>query len=102
MTEHRPISAESQGESSPLVSVVIPTRGRSALLRETLASIVGQDYAGPMEIIVVHDREEIDPTLARLSAPGREISSMVNTRTGGLCGARNSGLLASYGAFDAS
>ena len=102
MTEHRPISGESQRESAPLVSVVIPTRGRSALLRETLASIVGQDYAGPMEIIVVHDREEIDPTLARLSAPGREISSMVNTRTGGLCGARNSGLLASHGAFYAS
>jgi glycosyltransferase involved in cell wall biosynthesis len=102
VTAHRPLPAESPGEGAPLVSVVIPTRGRTALLQETLASIVGQDYAGPMEIIVVHDREEVDPTLARLSAPGREIRSMVNTRTGGLCGARNSGLLSSHGMFYAS
>ncbi len=86
----------------PLVSVVIPTRGRPVLLAETLATITGQDYAGPMEIIVVHDREEIDPTLADLSRPGREIVSIVNTRTGGLCGARNSGLAASHGDFVAS
>jgi glycosyltransferase involved in cell wall biosynthesis len=102
VTAHRPFPARSSGLEAPLVSVVIPTRGRTALLQETLASIVGQDYAGPMEIIVVHDREEVDPTLARLSAPGREIRSMVNTRTGGLCGARNSGLLTSLGAFYAS
>ncbi len=35
----------------------------------------------------VHDREEIDPTLARLSAPGREIRSINNTRTGASPGA---------------
>jgi glycosyltransferase involved in cell wall biosynthesis len=86
----------------PLVSVVIPTRGRPALLEETLASITGQDYAGELEIIVVHDREEPDPTLERLSKPGRTISTMVNTRTGGLCGARNTGLLASHGELYAS
>jgi glycosyltransferase involved in cell wall biosynthesis len=89
-------------ETAPLVSVVIPTRGRPALLVETLASITAQDYAGPLEIIVVHDREECDPTLARLSRPNREIASTVNTRTGGLCGARNTGVLASRGAFVAS
>jgi glycosyltransferase involved in cell wall biosynthesis len=84
------------------VTVVIPTRGRPALLQETLATITGQDYAGPMEILVVHDREEVDPTLAELSIAGREIGSMVNTRTGGLCGARNTGVLASHGTFVAS
>jgi glycosyltransferase involved in cell wall biosynthesis len=87
---------------TPLVSVVIPTRGRPELLAETLATITAQDYAGPIEIIVVHDREEVDPTLARLSRPGREIVSIVNTRTGGLCGARNTGLIASHGDFVAS
>jgi len=96
-----PTTHESR-EDTPLVSVVIPTRGRPALLKETLEAIVAQDYAGPMEIIVVHDREEIDPTLARLSAPGREIRSINNTRTGGLCGARNSGLMESRGDFYAS
>jgi GT2 family glycosyltransferase len=97
-----PGSPEAAREDAPPVSVVIPTRGRPDLLKETLQSIVCQDYAGQLEIIVVHDREEPDPTLARLSRPGREIRAMVNTRTGGLCGARNTGLLASSGAFYAS
>jgi glycosyltransferase involved in cell wall biosynthesis len=101
VTETTPTSDRTTRDA-PLVSVVIPTRGRPALLLETLESIIGQDYAGPMEIIVVHDREEIDPTLASLSRPGREVRSIDNTRTGGLCGARNSGLLASSGDFYAS
>jgi glycosyltransferase involved in cell wall biosynthesis len=101
VTETTPTSDRTTRDA-PLVSVVIPTRGRPALLLETLESIIGQDYAGPMEIIVVHDREEIDPTLAGLSLPGREVRSINNTRTGGLCGARNSGLLASNGDFYAS
>jgi glycosyltransferase involved in cell wall biosynthesis len=88
--------------STPLVTVVIPTHGRSELLRETLATVVGQDYAGEMEIIVVHDREEVDPTLAALSRDGRTVTAVVNTRTGGLCGARNTGVLASHGEFVAS
>lgn len=85
-----------------LVTVVIPTHGRPALLQETLATILDQDYPGPLEILVVHDREELDPDLARLSRPGREVRAMVNTRTGGLCGARNTGVLASRGTFVAS
>jgi glycosyltransferase involved in cell wall biosynthesis len=87
---------------APQVSVVVPTRGRPALLRETLQSIVDQDYPGPIEVIVVHDREAADPTLALLSRPGREVRPIVNTRTGGLCGARNAGLLASSGDYYAS
>jgi glycosyltransferase involved in cell wall biosynthesis len=86
----------------PLVTVVIPTRGRSALLAETLASVTGQDYPGPMEIIVVHDREEPDQTLDRFSRPDRPVRPMLNSRTGGLCGARNTGVLASRGALVAS
>ncbi|GAA1478330.1 hypothetical protein GCM10009623_27760 [Nocardioides aestuarii] len=87
---------------SPLVTVVIPTHGRSELLRETLATVVGQDYPGEMEIIVVHDREEIDPSLSELSRPGREVTPVVNTRTGGLCGARNTGVLLARGELVAS
>ncbi len=55
-----------------------------------------------MEILVVHDREEVDESLARLGREGRVITPMVNTRTGGLCGARNTGVLASHGEFVAS
>jgi glycosyltransferase involved in cell wall biosynthesis len=88
--------------SAPLVSVVIPTHGRPELLRETVATVVGQDYAGAMEIVVVHDREQTDESLAALAVPGRGIVVTVNTRTGGLCGSRNTGVLASHGAFVAS
>jgi len=102
VTESGADTARSASESAPLVTVVIPTHGRPALLLETLATITSQDYTGPMEIIVVHDREEIDPAVALLSTEDREIVSMVNTRTGGLCGARNTGVLASSGAFVAS
>lgn len=86
----------------PLVSVVIPTHGRPELLRQTLATIVEQDYPGPMEILVVHDGEEADPLLHELSRPGREVRTTVNLRTRGLCGARNTGVLASHGTFVAS
>jgi glycosyltransferase involved in cell wall biosynthesis len=89
-------------ESLPLVSVVIPTHGRPDLLLETLRTVVGQDYPGPMEILVVHDREEIAPAPSALAVPGRAIVSLVNTHTGGLCGSRNTGVLASHGALVAS
>lgn len=88
--------------TEPLVSVVIPTHGRPGLLTETLRSVIDQDYAGPMEITVVHDREEVDRSLERLAIPGREVRAMANTRRAGLCGARNTGVLASRGAYVAS
>jgi len=91
-----------QTTTHPTVSVVIPTRGRPSLLRETLGTVLDQDYPGDLEIIVVHDREDPDPTLASLSRPRREVRPVVNTRTGGLCGSRNTGLLASRGEFVAS
>ncbi len=102
VTEPGPATEDSTAGAAPLVTVVIPTRGRPALLLETLAAIVGQDYAGPLEVFVVHDREEADESLADLSRPGRRIVPMVNTRTGGLCGARNTGVLLSRADFVAS
>lgn len=86
----------------PLVSVVIPTRGRPELLRETLATIVAQDYAGPMEILVVHDREEADATLAELGREGRPVSAITNDGTPGLAGARNCGVRHTSGEIVAS
>ena len=93
--------AEVDGTSA-CVTVVIPTHGRPELLAETLATIVAQDYPGDLEILVIHDREEPNPALADLSQPGREVRSLVNTRTGGLCGARNTGVLRAKGEFVAS
>ncbi|HMH50513.1 MAG TPA: glycosyltransferase family 2 protein [Candidatus Acidoferrum sp.] len=40
--------------TTPVVSIVIPTRNRAALLRRALESVVGQTYR-PLEVIVVDD-----------------------------------------------
>ena len=86
----------------PLVSVVIPTRGRPELLRETIATIVAQDYEGDLEILVVHDREDADPSLKELSLPGRAVDATTNDGTPGLAGARNWGLRHTTGEIYAS
>jgi glycosyltransferase involved in cell wall biosynthesis len=71
----------------PSIGVVVPTRNRPGLLRRTLAAIAAQDYPGPLRTVVVYDQAEPDPTLA-----GVEV--LINTRTAGLAGARNAGILA--------
>lgn len=86
----------------PRVSVVIPTRGRPELLRETLATIVSQDYGGSLEILVVHDGEDADPTLAELGTDRRRIASVTNDGTPGLAGARNHGVRHTTGPVVAS
>lgn len=90
------------GPLTPLVTVVVPTRNRPRLLSETLATIVAQDYAGPLEVIVVHDREEPNAELVRFSTQGRTIRVLTNDRTPGLSGARNSGVLRAHGTLVAS
>jgi hypothetical protein len=45
VTEHGPATTWPVGAQAPLVTVVIPTHGRPALLRETLDTITVQDYA---------------------------------------------------------
>jgi hypothetical protein len=61
-------------------------------MRQALESILTQDYPGPIEVVVVHDRSEPDHTLTR-DAPGRRVRVLSNTRTPGLSGARNTGIL---------
>lgn len=92
----------SQEVNPPLVSVIVPTRGRPELLRETLRSIVQQDYLGDIEIIVVHDGEPADRTLCSLSTVGREVFPFKNEGTPGLAGARNNGLSRARGDYIAS
>ena len=76
----------------PDVSVIVPTRGRPELVRDTLRAAVAQDYPGELDILVVHDQEPEDHDLEALGAPGRRIRVVSNTRTPGLAGARNTGL----------
>ncbi len=78
------------------VSVVVPTRNRPELLRKAIDAILGQDYAGPIEIVVVYDQSEPDHSLERADAH-RRVRVITNERTPGLAGGRNTGILAVTG-----
>jgi glycosyltransferase involved in cell wall biosynthesis len=80
----------------PRVSVVVPTRDRPELLARAVGAIVQQDYEGEIESIVVFDQADpvqplVDPEVTR------PIRLLRNTRTPGLAGARNTGILAATG-----
>ena len=84
--------AAAPGRDWPQVSVIMPTRGRPGLVRESIASVVAQDYPGDIECIVVHDQEPPDETLATLGTARRRVRVAANTHSPGLAGARNTGL----------
>jgi glycosyltransferase involved in cell wall biosynthesis len=86
----------------PLVSVVMPTRGRPELVRQSIAAVVAQTYPGDIECIVVHDQEEPDQDLTRLGTPRRPVLVVANTCAPGLAGARNTGLGVARGDYIAS
>lgn len=77
---------------SPTVSVVIPTRNRPQLLEESINAILAQQYEGAIECIVVFDQSEPSPLPS--GRGNRSVRGITNTRTPGLAGARNSGILA--------
>jgi hypothetical protein len=76
----------------PPVTVIMPTRNRPELVRESIAAVIGQDYPGRIECIVVHDQEPPDEELTRLSTPRRTVRVVTNSHSPGLPGARNTGL----------
>jgi glycosyltransferase involved in cell wall biosynthesis len=107
--DHAPQPAAGSGASGhpdpvdwPAVSVVLPTRNRPELLTEAARSVVDQDYAGQIELIVVHDQEEPLSALKELARAGRSVMLIENTCTPGLAGARNAGLEQATSQFIAS
>src|SRR5690606_35465850 len=84
------------GTGWPEVTAIVPTRDRPDLVRRTLRSITGQDYPGVLRTIVVFDNDDPDHTLAD-DDPRRPVRVMANTRSPGLAGARNTGILAASG-----
>jgi len=82
----------------PTVSVVVPTRDRPELLRRCIDSIRSQEYDGVVEVIVTYDRCEPDMSL-ETDDPMRPIRVITNTRSQGLPGNRNNGVLASTSEF---
>lgn len=79
----------------PSVSVVIPAHQRPVELRRAIAAVQAQEYAGPVDLVVVFDRAEPDLTLTVEGE--RPVRVIANARTSGLAGARNTGILASSG-----
>lgn len=85
------------GQTPPrLVSVVVPTRDRPALLREALASIRALEGNDLRFEILVGDNGT-DPDTAAAAAEYRAIH--MTTRTNGAAAARNLGLMAASGEF---
>jgi glycosyltransferase involved in cell wall biosynthesis len=86
----------------PLVSVVMPTRGRPDLVRESIVAVVSQTYPGPIECIVVHDQEALQMELESLGSAEHHVEVVGNTSSPGLAGARNTGIDIAKGGFVAS
>jgi glycosyltransferase involved in cell wall biosynthesis len=87
--------------SQPLVTAIIPTWRRAAMLRRAVETALAQDYA-PLEIIVVDDNTEPHEqraVRAALADFGARVTLLPNTRTRGACGARNTGILQARGEF---
>jgi glycosyltransferase involved in cell wall biosynthesis len=80
----------------PLVTAVIPTKNRPELLGRAVQSVIDQDYPGNIECLVVFDGTEPVPPDVRLRE-GRTMQLLVNNRTPGLAGNRNTGFLAATG-----
>ncbi len=72
----------------PSVGVILPARDRPGQLNAALAAVLAQDYPGRLRAAVIYDRSK--PGLAE---NGR-VRVLTNTRTAGLAGARNTGVLA--------
>jgi glycosyltransferase involved in cell wall biosynthesis len=76
----------------PTVGVVIATRHRPNLVRRALASVLAQDYRGPLRVVVVFDG--VPPDRRLITYGSRPVEVLENTRTPGPAGARNTGILA--------
>ena len=77
--------------AAPGVCVVIPAHARPTELRQAIAAARAQQYAGALSVLVVFDRAE--PDLSLECSGDRPVRVLANTRTPGLSGARNTGIL---------
>lgn len=76
----------------PSVAVVIPTRGRPELLERAIRSVLGQDYPGEIDCVVVFDQTL--PALPDVpTGLRRRLRAVENDRAAGAAGARNAGAL---------
>lgn len=96
MQSHEQSASSSDSAAWPVVTVVVPTRERPEMLRRAVEAVLGQDYAGEIECLVVFDRTT--PQQPQVEVPaGRSLKLLVNARTPGLAGTRNTGTMAARG-----
>lgn len=76
-------------KDKPLISVIIPSYNRPALLSRAVESVIGQDYPN-VEIIVVDDASEKDISSALERYP--QVKLIENSENKGPCYSRNKGL----------
>ncbi len=81
---------------SPLVTVVLPTYNRAALLACAIASVIDQTHTS-WELIVVDDGS--DDETPRLIPPDRRIRYVRRAHTGNVAATRNAGLAEAAGDF---
>lgn len=76
----------------PRVDVIVATKDRHQLLLAAIDGILNQDYDGDIRVTVVYDYSTERPDIAR-PASHRSVRVVSNSRTRGLTGSRNTGLL---------
>src|SRR5690348_15584056 len=81
----------------PLVTIIIPAHGRPEFLAQNLDSLIAQDYAGPVEIIVVDD--ESPQELKELLQPRFPQVTFVRQKQAGSSSARQTGTEIAKGAY---
>src|ERR1043166_3977977 len=85
-------------KDSPLVSVIIPTLNRPAMLKDALASIAAQTYT-PIEIIVVNDAGvDVECVVSQFKLK-HHIVYLKHATHKGLPAARNTGIKAASGDY---
>ncbi len=85
-------SLEGDKMETAAVTVVIPTHNRPVLMQRALESVLDQKYDGEIEVIIVFDAcDPFDPPV--VIPRGRSVRTVVNERTRGLAGARNTGIV---------
>ena len=82
----------------PSVTVVVATRDRPELLHRAVRSILGQSYPGDIECVVIFDQSSPAPVAVE-SGASRRLRVLTNSRTPGLAGARNTGIVSSDSAL---
>ncbi|HTJ95302.1 MAG TPA: glycosyltransferase family 2 protein [Pararobbsia sp.] len=85
----------------PLVTAIIPTYRRAAMVRQAVETALAQDYA-PIEVIVVDDNTDPAEQQAvrdALAGFGEQVIVMPNQHAKGACGARNTGIARARGTY---